>query len=375
MRVLIDGHMIGERETGNETYIVNLIKALRKQPGDLELIIAIANEEAARAQLGGFDERCRAVRVSASPWARLGWQLNRAARAEKADLLHVTYTGPFSTPCPMVSTVHDVAYKVGPEWFSPRDRLVLSIGISATMRRCARIITVSQHAKSEIITHLGLPPDRIDVTLEAAAPQYRKMEEAELAQTTTLERLGINHPFILAVGNLQPRKNLLRLVESYAMAIKQVETDCRLLLVGKAQWRESEIYSCIHTHGIEDRVVFTGYVSSEDLVVLFNRALAFAYPSLYEGFGLPVVEAMACGTPVLTSSVTSIPEVASDAALLIDPLNKTDIRDGLCRLFRDGKLRATLSAKGLQRAKELTWDACAEATTASYRTALASRHN
>lgn len=370
MRILIDAHMVGERETGNETYIIHLIRALRNLREDLELIVAVAHPEAAEAAFGGYDEHCRPVVVSSSPWARLGWELTNACRREKADLLHVTYTGPLFPPCSMVNTIHDVAYKVSPEWFSPRDRAVLSVGISLTMKRCARIITVSQHAKSEIIRFLKIPSDKIDVTLEASAPQYKKLDDALLLQSDTLSRLGITSPFILAVGNLQPRKNLLRLVQAFAKTMKKSTQDCQLVLVGKAQWKESDIYTCIEENGLTDNVVFTGYVSDEDLIVLFNKTILFAYPSLYEGFGLPVIEAMACGAPVLTSNVTSIPEVAGDAAILVDPLNTDEIADGLHKILTDPDLRKALIDKGMERDKVLSWDSCARATLASYRAAL-----
>lgn len=370
MKVVIDAHMIGEQETGNETYILNLIRALRTLDEKPELVVAVAHPNEAEARLGGFDSVCRPLKVSAAPWARLGWQLALACRKEKADLLHVTYAGPLVAPCPMISTIHDVAYLAEPSWFSPRDRLVLTAGVGATVKRCARIITVSEHAKKEIVKNLGLPPERVAVTLEAAAPHYRRLERSALDKSTTLARFRISKPYILAVGNLQPRKNLARLVEAFARTTRKSDEPCQLVLAGKAQWRESEVLDCISRAGIGQRVVFTGYVSDEDLVTLFNEALTFAYPSLYEGFGLPVIEAMACGTPVLTSRVTSLPEVAGEAALLVDPLSIDSISDGLTRLLTDPGLRSSLSEKGMARAATFSWKACAAATATVYREVL-----
>lgn len=370
MRVLLDAHMVGERETGNETYIANLARALRARPDDIELRIAVAHPEAAEAAIGPPDEHCRFVRVADSPWRRLAWDLPRLAAREQADLLHVTYTGPLSAPCPVVVTIHDVAYRIEPRWFSPRDRFVLAAGIGLTGRRAARIITVSEHAKAEIVRELGLRADRIDVTLEAAAPHYRRLEARERA-AFDLTAWGIRNPFVLAVGNLQPRKNLQRLVEAFARVIQRHPTlPHQLVLVGKAQWRESELFQTIEREGLRDRVVFTGYVPDEALVGLFNTAELVAYPSLYEGFGLPVLEAMACGAPVLTSAVSSLPEVAGNAAALVNPVEVESIAGGLAAVLTDPARRADLAARSLNRAAAFSWAACADATLAAYRAAM-----
>ena len=370
LRVLLDAHMVGERETGNETYIANLARALRARPDEVLLSIAVAHPEAAQAAMGPPDENCRYVRVSESPWRRLAWELPRLATREQADLLHVTYTGPLASPCPMVVTIHDVAYRIEPRWFSPRDRFVLAAGIGLTARRAARIITVSAHAKSEIVRELGLCADRIDVTLEAAAPHYRRMDPAKRA-AFDLHTWGIRNPFVLAVGNLQPRKNLQRLVEAFARVIQRHPSlPHQLVLVGKAQWRESELFQTIEREGLRDRIVFTGYVPDETLVGLFNTADLVAYPSLYEGFGLPVLEAMACGAPVLTSAVSSLPEVAGDAAALVDPLQIDSITEGMSAVLTDPGRRADLAARSLERAACFSWAACADATIAAYRAAM-----
>ncbi len=370
IRVLLDAHMVGERETGNETYIANLARALRARPDDIELRIAVAHPEAAEAAIGPPDEHCRFVRVADSPWRRLAWDLPRLAAREQADLLHVTYTGPLSAPCPVVVTIHDVAYRIEPRWFSPRDRFVLAAGIGLTARRAARIITVSEHAKAEIVRELGLRADRIDVTLEAAAPHYRRLEAGERA-AFDLTAWGIRNPFVLAVGNLQPRKNLQRLVEAFARVIQRHPTlPHQLVFVGKAQWRESELFQTIERKGLRDRLVFTGYVPDHALVSMFNIADVFAYPSLYEGFGLPVLEAMACGAPVLTSNVSSMPEVAGEAAILINPSEVDSIAEGLEYLLRDESVRARLRQMGLLHSSQFTWHKCANQTLAAYRKAL-----
>lgn len=369
LRVLIDAHMIGERETGNETYIIHLVRALRALDTNLELIIAGAHMEELTAALGPPDDKCLYRKVSDSPWRRLGWELSNLARREQADVLHVTYTGPAHSPCPLVASIHDVAYKVEPSWFSPRDRRVLAMGINRTIRRTSHIITISEHSASEIVNKLHVPRARITTTLLAAATNYVRQSDTVRAAFSPAA-MGINTPFVLAVGNLQPRKNLLRLIAAYArMTHAHPERKEQLVLVGKAQWRETELSQLIRDLGIADRVIFTGYVSDDDLISLYNHAAAFAYPSLYEGFGLPVLEAMACGAPVLTSNVTSIPEVAGDAALLVDPTDTDAIANGLFTILQDTALQARLSALGLEQARRFTWRSTAEATLAVYQAA------
>lgn len=368
LRVLIDAHMVGERETGNETYIIHLIRALRELDEEIEIIAAVAHPDAAEAALGPPDATCHYHRVSDSPWKRLSWELPRLARREKADLLHVTYTGPFGAGCPTVVSVHDVAYRVNPTWFSPRDRRVLAFGIGLTVRRAARVITISEHARSEILRFLKLPGEQVIVTLLAASPVYRRLPDEQIT-SFDFQKLGIRGPYALAVGNLQPRKNLLRLVEAFAEAIQRAPLPHQLVLVGKAQWRESEVVTLIEKLGLSDRVLFTGYVSDEDLVTLYNNASLFAYPSLYEGFGLPVLEAMACGAPVLTSTAASIPEVAGDAAIMVDPYDTHAIASGLIEILGDPATQSRLRKSGLQQARRFTWRATAEATLAIYRAA------
>ncbi len=373
IRVLLDAHMIGERETGNETYIVNLIRALRNQTDSVDLEVAVAHPEKAVAAIGPAMDSCHYHEVSTSPWRRLIWELPRLAAKTKADLLQVTYAGPLFAPCPIITAVHDVAYAVEPSWFSPRDRRVLAFGINLTVRHAARVITISEHSKKELVERLRVPSERITITLLAAAPLYRRLPNAERAAFNPTS-CGISGPFVLAVGNLQPRKNLLRLVEAFARVIKKNPAlTHQLVLVGKAQWRESDIQRAIEQHGIADRVVFTGYVSDDDLVALFNRADVFAYPSLYEGFGLPVLEAMACGTPTLTSNVTSIPEVAGDAAELVDPTDIAQIANGLEKMLSNPQYRAELQRRGFEQVTRFSWDKCATQTIDVYRAALRSR--
>lgn len=364
MKVLIDAHMVGERETGNERYTLNLVRALRALELPAEFVVAAAHPEAllAAVSMGG---NWRVERVSTSSWRRLLVDLPRLAARERASLLHVNYTGPILAPCPLVVTVHDVSYLRHPEWFSLRDRLVLRVGVAATLPRARGIITVSLHGRSELCACYGIPEERVLATHLSADPLFRAVTLSE-AGRQTLQGLGIRFPYILGVGNLQPRKNLRRLIEAFSRLKSTTGCPHQLVLVGRAKWKESDLYEAIRAFGVELDVLFPGYLSDADLVALYAGADVFVYPSLYEGFGLPVLEAMACGVPVVTSTAASIPEVAGDAALLIDPLDVGALSAAMERVLSDAALSRSLRENGLRRAAQFSWRQTALQTWACY---------
>ena len=364
MRILIDAHMAGERESGNERYVLNLVRALHDLELPAEFLVAVTDP----SPFDGIiteSQRWQFVRVSSSPWRRLFIELPGLAKRRSLSLVHVTYAGPLFCSCPVVSTIHDVSYRPHPEWFSYRDRLVLRGGIGMTLSRGASVITISQHSKVEIAKYYRLLPERIDVTPVAADPRFRVLAPDALRRDRFLQ-LGVRSPYVLAVGNLQPRKNLARLVGAYAQLRQAGEIPHQLVLAGKAQWNESNVYEAVRRAGIEKDVLFTGYVSEDDLVGLYNGADAFVYPSLYEGFGLPVVEAMACGVPVVTSKTTSIPEVAGDAALLVDPLDTDELAFAIRRVLLDRILNRELREKGMRQSAAFSWEQTARLTWDHY---------
>ncbi len=362
MRVLMDAHMLGAHETGNETYVRNLLQALGKRD-DVEVFAAVLPDQVGLARSLGVTP---APLADTSDIRRLVRGLNGLAREHRVDLMHVTYVGPLRPACPTVVTVHDVSFRRFPDYFSPRVRLLLATLLPWTLRRAAGVITVSEHARQEILHFYPFLGDRVGVTLEAADPQYHRLDKAEVAET--LRRLGVAQPYLLAVGNLQPRKNLVRLVQAYVEA--DLSPRASLVIVGQAQWQASDVVAAIDAAGLGDSVKLTGYVSDDDLVALYSGASVFCYPSLYEGFGLPVLEAMACGAPVVASETTSMPEVAGGAALLVDPYQVADLARAMRAILDDEGLADSLRQRGLARAAALTWERTAEQTVACYRAAL-----
>jgi glycosyltransferase involved in cell wall biosynthesis len=359
MRVLVDAHMLGARETGNETYVRNLLQALGKRD-DVEVIAAVLPEAVGLAQSLGVTP---APLANASDIKRLVTGLNGLAREHRVDLMHVTYVGPLKPARPVVVTVHDVSFRRFPRFFSPRERVLFATLLPLTLRRAAAVITVSQHARSEILHFYPYLEDRTHVTLEAADPIFRPLPELEVEEV--LHRLGVRQPYVLAVGNLQPQKNLVRLLQAFA----QADVACRALLVvvGQAQWHASTVVETVRDLGLGTAVRFTGYVRLEDLVALYGGAALFCYPSLYEGFGLPILEAMACGAPVMASNATSLPEVAGEAALLVEPLDVPAMAGAIRAVLSDSARARHLRERGLARAAELGWERTAEGTAACYR--------
>ncbi|MEI6564439.1 MAG: glycosyltransferase family 1 protein [bacterium] len=363
MKILIDAHMVGGRESGNEHYILGLLAGLQSVMPQAEVIVATSDPDA----LNGVLSIChpwRLVCVSRSPFRRLFVELPYLVSCERVDLLHVTYSGPLHCRCPVVVSVHDVSYLRHPEWFSWRDRTVLRAGVGLTLPRACGVIAISEHARGEIQAHYNLPPSRIAVTPLAARQDYQPVSPSRVLDD--LGALGIGQPYFLAVGNLQPRKNLPRLIEAFAKLKRDTNTPLRLVIAGRAKWRESEVFAAISRHHLSADVLFPGYVTDAQLVSLYCGSVAFIYPSLYEGFGLPIIEAMACGVPVITSSTSAMPETAGVAALIVNPYDVEAMAGAMARIMQDGALRIELGRKGIERAKQFSWERTASQTLDAY---------
>src|SRR5207249_10585338 len=281
--------------------------------------------------------------LSTSPWIRLGIDLPARSWRDQVDVLHVTYTAPLWSSCPIVITVHDISFATNPEWFSERDRRVLSTAVPWSMNRAARVITVSDLCRRQIIEHFGVGSDRVVRIYNGPGPAAQRVGAAE-ARIAVAE-LGVDptRRYILAVGNLQPRKNLVRLVRAF----KQIAARCPevdLVVVGAERYRGAEVLAA--GGDAEGRIRFTGYVTDHQLAACYELASLFAFPSLFEGFGIPPIEAMAHEVPVACSNAGALSEVCGDAVAYFDPLDDGSIADVLLRALLDEDLRQRLIAKG-----------------------------
>ncbi len=378
MHIGIDAHAIGARQGGNETYIRNLIKALAEIDGKNRYTIYLANPEAAAIWRNGFTEQFPNFEIRSlpppTPLVRVPVALAVELRLRPVDLLHVQFTAPPFCRVPVVATIHDLAFEHLPETFTRRGSLQLKLTVRRTAKKAARIATVSEYSRQDLLRTYKLPPEKVVVTHNGVEPHFSPQCNSAHESSEIRRRFGVERDFILAVGSLQPRKNLVRLIRAYAkLRSEQERFNHQLVIVGRKLWLTDEIFAEVKKQKWANDVILTGYVADEDLPALYRAASAFVYPSIFEGFGLPPLEAMACGTPVVTSNTSSLPEVVEDAALLIDPYNEQDLANALQRIVGDELLRVRLRKHGAEQAKKFTWRAAAEKTLQLYRESFTSK--
>ena len=364
----IDVHCIGQRQTGNETYMRNLVEQYSRMslPWDLTFYHTLPERQFDSSRWHGTLKQVRPHQAL----LRIPFAFPHALKRDRIDLAHFQYVAPPFCPCPTVVTVHDISYEYFPEYFNPVQRMRMRALIPMSARRAAEVLTVSEYSRRDIIERYGIAPERVSVTYNGVSEAFCLLPEEETLAATA--RFGIERPYILGVGNLQPRKNLERLIRAYARLRQKGDCEHDLVLVGQMTWKGHRIQAEAERLGVSRFVRQTGYVSEAELVALYNRAEIFAYPSTFEGFGLPVAEAMACGVPVLTSNTSALPEVAGNAAITVDPFDEEAIGDGLRRLLQDAALRQRLRVDGFVQAQRFNWRTTAEQTAQVYARALGS---
>jgi glycosyltransferase involved in cell wall biosynthesis len=290
-------------------------------------------------------------------------------RRLRPDVVHYTnYLAPVSAQVPYVVSMHDMSLSLMPQFHTLKKRMLTSRLVPVVARGARLVLTPSENTRRDVIRLLRLDPGRVRVIPYAPAPTFRPVT----AGTDRLRALGLHEPYFLYVGTLEPRKNLARALRAFARVASDLPGH-RFVMVGQRGWMYDDVLEEACRDGLRGRVDLLGYVPEEDLPAIYSHAAAFVYPSLYEGFGLPVVEAMACGTPVLTSRSSSLTEIAEGAALLVDPLDERALAEGLRALATDEALRTELRARGLERAASLSWDRTGRETAHAYREAAGKR--
>lgn len=363
MLFALDGHAIGRHLTGNEVYARNLLNSLTALGEDDEFVAYVSVEQARE----WIPACCRVRQVSPNPYLRLGFDLSMKLRVDAPRLVHVQYTAPLRCPVPVLVSVHDVSFLEHPEYFPRLRAAQLRWTVRRTVEAAARVLTGSEFSRASILrVYPQLDPEKVVVVPNAASSNFRPIPR-ETAAAFARRRFGLAAPFVLTVGDLQPRKNHVGLIAAFASllgACPGLPHD--LVLAGKDTWFSGRVREAARASGVAERIRFTGFVTDEELLQLYNACDAFVFPSFYEGFGLPLLEAMACARAVACSRTSAMPEVADGAALLFDPYSTGEIARAMVDLLRDAELRGRMERLGTQRSASFSWHRTAAQTLAIY---------
>lgn len=367
MRIALDGIPLVEAKTGVGHYTDALAEWLARTHSDhqYELIspfdFSFAHHNGNKP--ANLNKKFLPVRKPFNKWWLIG--LPALLRITPIDVFHGTnYCIPVFAPCPTVVTIHDLSLFAQAQAHETDNVKRGKRRVPIMARRATRIIAPSEATRREIIAHLGISEERIRVIPEAARPNLHPYSAAQ-AQPV-LARYQIHEPYLLYVGTIEPRKNLATLIRAYDDLIHSTSHRPQLVLCGGRGWLCDDIYRLVEELRLQDMVRFTGYVPDEDLPALYSAAEIFIYPSLYEGFGLPPLEAMACGTPVITSNTSSLPEVVGDAGFLLPPRDRAALTHTMAQLMSDRAMRQHYCQAGSQRAGLFSWERAANETQAVY---------
>ncbi|MGH9871159.1 MAG: glycosyltransferase family 4 protein [Pyrinomonadaceae bacterium] len=370
MRIAIDAHSVGTGLGGNESYATNLIEALAEIDQANRYTLYVTKREAVERFSNRWPNFSVRSTLPHTPLIRIPLTLSAELRRNPVDVLHVQFTAPPFSPCPVVVSIHDLSFEHLPQTFKWRSRKQLRITVRRTARQASQVIALSEYARNDIVNTYQVSAEKISVIPLSAGDQFRPIrDEGELQRVR--QTYGIEGEYILSVGAIQPRKNLGRLVAAYSRlrGAKPEGKLPKLVLAGKCAWLYDETLRAIKELELSDSVILTGYVPESDLPTLYSGAVCFIYPSYFEGFGLPPLEAMQCGVPVIVGDRTSLPEVVGDAGILVDPFDVDALATAIKNMISDSDLRTALSVQGLARAKLFEWRETARQTLAVYRKA------
>ena len=374
LRVGLNAHLLSldstYRSAGVSRYIHQLMHYLPKVDKDLQLAAFTSVRTALFPDWQVHQSRL----PTRHPFARMLWeQFCQPVSARGLHLLHApVYVAPLLAPCPTVVTIHDLSFMKLPGVFQAANRSYLRFFTRLSVRRAARVIVVSENTRRDAALLLGIPLERIAVVPNGVDDTFHPIQNQTLIAEFRRQR-DIPDKIILFVGTIEPRKNVGTLIRAYAQLRAKGSVEHKLVIGGSVGWMYEPIFALVEELGLSEEVLFPGFLSPEELTLWYNAAELFAYPSLYEGFGLPPLEAMACGTPVITSNASALPEVVGKAGIMLDPHDADAWAETMERVLLDAELCDSLKKAGLKRAQQFSWQKTAQMTANLYRSIMHSR--
>jgi len=366
LRIAIDCRTIGKKRTGDEVYTKNLVLNLAKIDSKNQYFL-LFDRNVDRAILGSIPPANFKI-ITITPSHKLLWtmySLPKWLKKNHVDVLHVQYIAPLWLPkhIKLITTLHDVSWKFYPQYIKKSDLFFLNTLIPISIKKADKIITVSQTSKEDIVKTYAIPPDKVRVVYNGV-----HIPIGYATPDRVIEKYHLPKNFIFYVGTLQPRKNVPSLLRTFQVLRNKYKVENVQLVIGGGRGHnyDERIDVLVEQYKLKDDVIFPGYIDNEDLPILYKLAKVFVFPSLYEGFGIPPLEAMASGTPVVVSDKSCLPETVGDAGLVVDPEDSEVFAEAIYRAMYDEPLRYALIEKGYKRAKELSWERAARETVILY---------
>jgi glycosyltransferase involved in cell wall biosynthesis len=350
MHLVIDATEVGRRRGGNESYISGLVEGLSTLDPLPNVSLLTCQWNTPLLLPDTFHQ------INLGPYRRLLfflWQQTTALHQLEANWYLKNFFLPPVVPCKGIVVVHDMSFKAHPEYFPPLVAWYMDWLTRWSVRRAKCVVTVSEFSRHELLGFYAVDQSKVIVIPNGISEEFHPVNDdvGQQADKGILANYSISPPYILALGNIHPRKNLARLLDAYLLLQRRSQSTPPMVWVGLERWDSTSLVAKAYDAG----VVLTGFVAQRDLPAFYRQAIMLVYPSLYEGFGLPPLEAMACGTPVVTSNTTSLPEVVGDAALTVDPTAVEAIAEAIARILDNVSLRQHLRKAGIERSKSFTW--------------------